>query len=52
MFIGGSLRAHGEFTVRLSTYGIKPPSAIGGTLKVKDELKCSFDIVARKDERS
>lgn len=52
VFIGGTLRAHGEFTVRLSTYGIKPPSAIGGTLKVKDELKCSFDVLARKDERS
>lgn len=48
VFIGGTLRAHGEFSVRMSAYGIKPPSAIGGTLKVKDELKCSFDMVARK----
>jgi len=45
---GDMLRAHGEFTVLQSAYGIKPISIAGGTLKVKDELKCSFDIVARK----
>jgi len=45
---GDMLRAHGEFSVLQSAYGIKPVSVAGGTLKVKDELKCSFDIVARK----
>ena len=42
------LRASGEFTVRQTDYGIKPVSVAGGALKVKDELKFSFDIVARK----
>jgi hypothetical protein len=42
------LRAFGEFALRQSDYGIKPPSAVGGGLKVKDEVKFTFDIVARK----
>lgn len=45
---GDMLRAAGEFAVRLSDYEIKPVSAAGGTVKLKDELKLSFDIVARK----
>jgi polyisoprenoid-binding protein YceI len=45
---GDMLRAHGEFSILQSAYGIKPVSVAGGALKVKDELKCSFDIVARK----
>jgi polyisoprenoid-binding protein YceI len=45
---GDMLRAHGEFSVLQSAYGIQPVSVAGGALKVKDELKCSFDIVARK----
>jgi polyisoprenoid-binding protein YceI len=46
--MGDTLRAYGEFALRQTTYGIKLVSVAGGTLKVKDELKCSFDIVARK----
>ncbi len=45
---GDLLRAFGELFLRQSQYGIKPVSAIGGGLKVKDEVKFSFDIVARK----
>ncbi len=44
------LRASGEFTLNQSDYGIKPISFAGGALKVKDELKFSFEIVARKKE--
>ena len=44
------LRAGGEFTLLQSSYGIKPVSVAGGTLKLKDELKFTFDIVARKQE--
>jgi len=46
---GETLRAHGEFSVRQSAYGIKLVSVAGGALKLKDELKLSFDIVARKE---
>jgi polyisoprenoid-binding protein YceI len=50
--IGDTLRAHGEFSVLQTAYGIKPVSIAGGSLKVKDELKCSFDILARKQAGS
>jgi polyisoprenoid-binding protein YceI len=43
-----SLRARGEFALRQTDYNIKPVSVAGGTLKMKDELKFSFDIVAGK----
>lgn len=42
------VRATGNFSVLQSNYGIKPVSAVGGALKVKDELKFSFDIVAKR----
>jgi polyisoprenoid-binding protein YceI len=45
---GDLLRAFGEFTLRQSDYNIKPVSAVGGGLKVKDEVKLTFDIVARR----
>ncbi len=45
---GDMLRAFGEFSLRQTEYGIKPTSAAGGGLKVKDEVKFAFDIVARK----
>jgi polyisoprenoid-binding protein YceI len=45
---GDKLRAAGDFTVRQSDYEMRPVSAAGGTIKLKDELKLSFDITARK----
>lgn len=45
---GESLRAQGELTLRQSDYSIKPVSVMGGTLKVKDEVKLSFDIEAHR----
>ena len=42
------LHAIGEFPVRQSEFGIKPVSVAGGTIKVKDEVRLSFDIIARK----
>jgi len=46
--IGDMLRATGEVSIRQSDYGIQPVSAVGGTIKLKDDLKLSFDISARK----
>lgn len=46
--LGDTLRAFGEFQLRQSDFNIKQVSAIGGGLKVKDEVKVSFDLVARK----
>lgn len=46
--IGNTLRANGEFSVQQSMHKIRPLLIAGGTLKLKDELKCSFDVLARK----
>ena len=47
---GDTLRAFGSFSVLQSDFGITLVSVAGGALKVKDELKCSFDVAARKHE--
>jgi polyisoprenoid-binding protein YceI len=47
---GDSVRATGDFSIRQSDYEIRQVSAVGGTIKLKDELKLSFDITARKQE--
>jgi polyisoprenoid-binding protein YceI len=47
---GATLRGFGEFAVRQTDYDIALVSVAGGTLKVKDELKVSFDILARKQD--
>jgi polyisoprenoid-binding protein YceI len=47
-FYATSLQAEGQFALRQSDYGIKPVSVAGGTIKVKDELKFSFTIVAER----
>jgi len=41
-----TLRAKGGFAIKQSNFSIKPVSVGGGTIKVKDELKFTFDIVA------
>ena len=41
------LRATGKYTLKQSDYGIKPYSAAGGTVKVKDEIVVNFNIVAK-----
>ena len=43
-----SLRAYGEFTLLQTDYGIRVASVAGGTLKLQDELKFTFYVVARK----
>jgi len=48
--MGTVLRISGEFPLRQSDYGIKPFSFAGGALRLKDELKFSFELVARKQD--
>jgi polyisoprenoid-binding protein YceI len=45
---GDMLRAFGDFAIRQTGYRIKLASVAGGALKLKDELRCNFDIVARR----
>ena len=43
-----SLRAFGTFSLQQTDYDLKLASVAGGALKVKDELKFTFNILARK----
>jgi polyisoprenoid-binding protein YceI len=43
---GARLRASGEFSLYQTEYGIQLVTVAGGALKVKDELKASFEILA------
>ena len=43
-----SARAYGEFKLQQTEYGIRIASIAGGTLRLQDELKFSFYVVARK----
>lgn len=45
---GDMLRASGEFMLSQTDYQIKLVSVAGGALKVKNDLKFSFEMVARK----
>ena len=40
-------RYRGTVAVKQRDFGIMPISIAGGTVKVKDEIKIQFDIVAR-----
>lgn len=44
--LGEMLRASGDFTMRQSDFHVKPVSVAGGALKLKDELKFSFEMLA------
>jgi polyisoprenoid-binding protein YceI len=41
------LRVKGDCPLKQTDYKIKLVSVAGGTLKIKNEVKCSFDIIAR-----
>ena len=47
-FKDDELRAQGEFSIKQTDHKIKLITAVGGMLKVKNELKFKFDIVAIK----
>jgi polyisoprenoid-binding protein YceI len=46
---GDSLRALGEFSLKQTDFGIKPFSAAGGTIKLKNELKFTFDLATQRE---
>lgn len=48
--LGEMIRASGDFTLKQSDYKIKPVSVAGGALKLKDELRFSFEMVAQRQE--
>ncbi len=44
-----SLRAQGEFQIKGSDFGIDPISAAGGSVKTKDQLELTFDLVGARE---
>ncbi len=46
---GNTVRATGEFSVRQSDYEMRAVSAAAGAIRIKDDVKITFDIVARKE---
>jgi polyisoprenoid-binding protein YceI len=48
--LGSMLRVSGDFSLDQTDYNIKLVSVAGGAFKLKDELKFSFEMVARRAE--
>ena len=44
--LDGEVRLSGAFQLLQSAFGIKPPTAAGGLIAAKDELKFKFDVIA------
>ncbi|GAC1673844.1 MAG: hypothetical protein PVS2B2_07490 [Candidatus Acidiferrum sp.] len=45
-----TIRAQGSFSLMQSEYGLRIASVAGGTLKLRDELKCGYFILARRQD--
>lgn len=43
----GSIRFTGTLPIKMSDYGIKPPTAMLGTMKTGDDVKVRFDIIVK-----
>jgi polyisoprenoid-binding protein YceI len=43
-----SIRAYGDFTLKQTDYGIRIASVGGGTLKMRDEIKITYFIIAQR----
>ena len=50
--MGSMLRISGDFILRQSDYGIKPFTVAGGVLRLKDDLKFKFELVARRQDEA
>lgn len=49
---GGTLRLVGSQEIRMTEFGLKPPTLMLGTLKVNELVKVSFDLLLKGDARS
>jgi polyisoprenoid-binding protein YceI len=43
----GTLHIVGTYPLRMTEYGIKPPSLMMGTMKVKDQVTVHFDLILK-----
>ncbi|MDX2033942.1 MAG: YceI family protein [Blastocatellia bacterium] len=46
---GETLRAQGSFMLKQTDYGIKLVSVAGGALRLKDDLKFTFDLIGHRE---
>lgn len=46
----GDLRANGEFTINRSDFKVRATSALHGTIRVRDKLKFTFEILAHREQ--
>ncbi len=44
----GTVKATGMVPIKMTDYGIKPPTAIFGRLKTGDEVKVNFELDGRR----
>jgi polyisoprenoid-binding protein YceI len=44
---GGMLRVDGAYDLRMTDYGLKPPSLMFGRIKVRDIVKVNFDLLLK-----
>ncbi len=44
------VRISAAFPLRMSEYGIRPVTALGGAIKLKDELRVAFDLAFVRDD--
>jgi polyisoprenoid-binding protein YceI len=45
---GGSMTGEGSLRMKMTEFGIKPPVALLGTLRTKDEIEISFSVLLDK----
>jgi polyisoprenoid-binding protein YceI len=45
-----TLKAQGSFSILQSDFGLKIASVAGGSLKLKDELKCTYFVIAKRPQ--
>jgi hypothetical protein len=48
--VGNDRRVHGSARIKHSDWGVKPYSALFGTLKVTDEVEIAVDAIARSSD--
>lgn len=46
----GRIQATGKKEIKMSDFGVDPPTAMLGMVKARDELTVHFDLIAKQDE--
>jgi len=46
--VGGAMKGEGTVSLKMTDFGIKPPVALLGTLRTKDEISVSFTVLLDK----